>query len=58
MQGYSNPASRNPQAATNGTLPNKVSVPLPGTNATQKPENGGVKSTPAGFNSGLINGKI
>ena len=60
MQNYSNPAARNNIAATSGkgVLNEKVSVPVPGTNKTQKPETGGVKSTPAGFNSGLINGKI
>jgi len=57
QQSYSAPASRNPMKAS-GMLNEKVSVPLPGTNKTQPAEKGGVKSTPAGFNSGLINGKI
>ena len=41
-----------------GELPAKVSVPLPGTNATQPAYNGGSAKAPAGFNNGLINGKI
>lgn len=41
-----------------GTLPSKVSVPLPGTNTTQPAYGGGKKVAPAGFNNGLINGKI
>lgn len=57
-QSYSNPPSRNPATAAGGTIPSKVSVPLPGTNETQRPETGGVKPSPAGFNSPLINGKI
>lgn len=43
-----------------GQIPGKVSVPMPGTNATQseyKKEGGSVKA-PVGFNNGLINGKI
>ena len=68
MQDYSNPASRNTMRAAGpvgsnqsqgrGEIPGKVSVPMPGTNATQKPFNGGVAKTPVGFNNGLINGKI
>ncbi len=67
-QSYSNPAGRNVSIAAGkvggnqtqgaGTLPNKVNVPLPGTNKTQPKEGGGVKKTPAGFNGGLINGKV
>lgn len=41
-----------------GVLPSKVAVPLPGTNATQPREGGGMKKAPVGFNNGLINGKI
>jgi hypothetical protein len=41
-----------------GQIPGKVSVPLPGTNATQPEYKGGSKKAPAGFNNGLINGKI
>jgi len=43
-----------------GMLPSKVNVPLPGTNATQKPykKEGGACKAPAGFKSGLIPGKI
>lgn len=41
-----------------GQIPGKVSVPMPGTNANQKPYNGGVAKAPTGFNNGLINGKI
>ena len=43
-----------------GEIPGKVSVPMPGTNATQpeyKKEGGAVKA-PVGFNNGLIAGKI
>ena len=67
-QTYENPQSRNVSIAAGrvggnqtqgaGTLPSKVSVPLPGTNATQKPYNGGSAKAPGGFNNGLINGKI
>ena len=41
-----------------GTLPAKVSVPLPGTDKTQSKQGGGMKQAPAGFNNGLIAGKI
>ena len=41
-----------------GTLPAKVSVPVPGTNTTQTAYKGGMAKAPAGFNNGLINGKI
>jgi hypothetical protein len=43
-----------------GTLPSKVSVPMPGTDTTQTPYkgSGGVYKAPMGFNNGLINGKI
>jgi hypothetical protein len=41
-----------------GELPAKVSVPLPGTNETQSPYKGGMKSQPPGFGGGLIPGKI
>lgn len=67
-QSYSNPASRNVSIAAGkvgsnqtqgaGVLANKVSVPLPGTDKTQSSYNGGSKKTPAGFNGGLINGKV
>lgn len=42
-----------------GEIPGKVSVPMPGTNATQKPykKHGNVKA-PAGFVGGVIPGKI
>lgn len=46
------------QTQGKGELPAKVSVPMPGTNATQPAYKGGVAKTPAGFNSGIINGKI
>lgn len=68
MQDYSNPASRNVSVAAGkvggnqtqgaGTLPSKVSVPLPGTNETQPKQGGGMKKAPAGFNGGVIPGKI
>lgn len=69
-QSYSNPAQRNTfragdagptggnQMQGKGELPGKVSVPLPGTNATQPEYKGGVAKSPAGFNNGLINGKV
>lgn len=67
-QNYGNPPSRNVSIAAGrvggnstqgaGTLPSKVSVPLPGTNATQPAYKGGVKSSPPGFSGGLINGKV
>lgn len=41
-----------------GTIPSKVSVPLPGTNENQKPYTGGMAKTPPGFNDGIINGMI
>ena len=48
------------QTQGKGEIPGKVSVPMPGTNATQpeyKKEGGAVKA-PVGFNNGLIAGKI
>lgn len=41
-----------------GQIPGKVSVPMPGTNTTQPDYKGGMRKAPAGFNNGLINGKI
>lgn len=41
-----------------GTLPSKVSVPLPGTDKTQAAYKGGTAKAPMGFNNGLIAGKI
>ena len=41
-----------------GMIPGKVSVPMPGTNPTQPDDKGGMAKAPAGFNNGLINGKI
>lgn len=41
-----------------GEIPGKVSVPMPGTNTTQTAYKGGMAKAPAGFNNGLINGKI
>jgi hypothetical protein len=41
-----------------GMLPSKVSVPMPGTNTTQTAYKGGMAKAPAGFNNGLIAGKI
>lgn len=74
MQDYSNPGSRNSIRAAiasgtaiggggnqnqgKGELPSKVSVPMPGTNANQKPYNGGMKKNVPGFQGGIINGKI
>lgn len=58
MQDFNNPAARNPSRAAGGTIPGKVSVPFP-QNAT-KPQGGtgGKAKAPAGFNNGLINGKV
>jgi hypothetical protein len=68
MQDYGNPKSRNVSIAAGrvggnqtqgkGELPSKVSVPLPGTNETQKPYKGGMKSNVPGFQGGVIPGKI
>lgn len=43
-----------------GEIPSKVSVPMPGTNATQKPykKSGGRVKAPAGFAGGVMPGKI
>ena len=41
-----------------GMLPGKVPVPMPGTNTTQTAYKGGMAKAPAGFNNGLIAGKI
>jgi len=41
-----------------GTIPSKVAVPLPGTDATQPAYKGGMAKAPMGFNGGLIPGKI
>jgi hypothetical protein len=41
-----------------GMIPGKVSVPMPGTDTTQPRQGGGMKKAPAGFNNGLIAGKI
>ena len=46
------------QTQGQGMLPSKVSVPLPGTDKTQTAYKGGMAKAPAGFNNGLINGKI
>jgi hypothetical protein len=47
------------QTQGQGMLPNKVSVPLPGTDKTQPAyKGGGSYKAPAGFNNSLINGKI
>jgi len=60
MQDYGNPKSRNTSTAASGMLPNKVSVPMPGTDAKSmscgKP--GSKVSAPAGFSGGIIPGKI
>ena len=41
-----------------GEIPGKVSVPMPGTNATQPAYKGGMAKAPVGFNNGIINGMI
>ena len=59
MQDYSNPKSRNTSKAASGTIPSKVSVPMPGTNKTQPKQGGGMKKSVPGFTGGgVINGKI
>lgn len=68
MQDYSNPASRNVSIAAGrvggnqtqgaGTLPAKVSVPLPGVDTTCAPYKGGMKSSVPGFGGGVIPGKV
>lgn len=67
MQDYSNPKSRNVSIAAGqvggnqsqgaGMLPGMASVKFPN---DDKPQggSGGVKKSPAGFGSGLINGKV
>lgn len=60
-QSYSNPAGRNTSCAGDmkgGAKPGTVSVPVPGTNTTQPAYKGGMKQSPAGFQGGLINGKV
>ena len=57
--GSAGPTGSN-QSQGKGEIPGKVSVPMPGTNATQpafKKEGGAVKA-PVGFNNGIINGMI
>lgn len=46
------------QTQGKGELPAKVSVPMPGTNETQKPYKGGMKGNVPGFQGGIIPGKI
>ena len=46
------------QTQGKGELPAKVSVPMPGTDKTQKPYNGGMKQNVPGFQGGIIPGKI
>lgn len=41
-----------------GTIPSKVNVPLPGTNATQPEYKGGMKQNVPGFQGGVIPGKV
>ena len=69
-QSYNSPAQRNTfragsggptgsnQGQGRGELPGKVSVPLPGTDKTQPAYKGGTAKSPAGFNNGLISGKV
>jgi hypothetical protein len=46
------------QTQGKGEIPGKVSVPMPGTNATQPEYKGGKAKSPTGFNNGIINGMI
>lgn len=43
-----------------GVLPNKVNVPLPGTNSTQTPykKHGNTAGAIPGFSGGVISGKV
>ena len=61
MQSYSNPSSRNEKVAANagkGVMPGSVSVPFPQKNSSPAPSGAGRMKAPAGFNGGIIAGKI
>jgi len=46
------------QSQGKGELPNKVSVPMPGTNTTQPAYKGGMKKNVPGFQGGEIPGMV
>jgi len=46
------------QTQGKGEIPGKVSVPMPGTNATQPAQTGGMAKAPVGFNNGIISGMV
>lgn len=46
------------QVQGKGELPNKVSVPLAGTDKTQPAYKGGMKGNITGFQGGVIEGKV
>jgi hypothetical protein len=46
------------QSQGKGEIPGKVSVPMPGTNATQPAYKGGMKGNIPGFQGGEIPGKV
>ena len=68
MQDYSTEKSRNTMRAAGpvgsnqeqgkGEIPGKVSVPVPGTNATQPAYKGGMKGNIPGFQGGEIPGMV
>ena len=60
MHSYSNPAGRNEKVAAKGksVIPGEVSVPFPQKANSPAPSGAGSVKTPAGFNSGIIAGKI
>jgi len=55
--GSAGPTGSN-QTQGKGEIPGKVSVPMPGTNATQPKQGGGMKQSIPGFQGGVIPGKI
>jgi hypothetical protein len=61
MQSYSNPSSRNEKVAATagkGVMPGSVSVPFPQKANSPASSGAGRAKAPAGFNGGVIPGKI
>lgn len=61
MNHYSNPAGRNEKVAANsgkGVIPGEVSVPFPQKANSPAASGAGRVKAPAGFNGGIIPGKI
>ena len=60
MLSYSKPAGRNEKTAVKGksVIPGEVSVPFPQRANSPAPSGAGSVKTPAGFNGGIIPGKI